>query len=253
MAGDRARVRLPVLGREREIEIPVIEGEASLMELLPIARAMSARATEIAIAAAAMEGSDVRCREGCAACCRQLVPISIVEARAIARAVDAMPPARRAAVRARFEAALGAMERVGLLDPRAPKGRLIAGRAGADAEVAWREVAARYRAAEIACPLLEGERCSLYDDRPIVCREYLVTSPPERCAGSGAPAVLPRPVRGSEAIATAVREYTGEPIPMVPLPLSLEWSDARGAILDGLTDAENLFHHLVAATDQIAR
>ena len=30
----------------------------------------------------------------------------------------------------------------------------------------------------IPCPFLEEESCSIYHDRPITCREYLVTSPP---------------------------------------------------------------------------
>ena len=34
----------------------------------------------------------------------------------------------------------------------------------------------------IACPFLEEESCSIYHDRPITCREYLVTSPAENCS-----------------------------------------------------------------------
>jgi hypothetical protein len=34
----------------------------------------------------------------------------------------------------------------------------------------------------IACPFLEDESCSIHADRPVACREYLVTSPAEACA-----------------------------------------------------------------------
>jgi hypothetical protein len=34
----------------------------------------------------------------------------------------------------------------------------------------------------VACPFLEDEACSIHADRPLSCREYLVTSPPELCA-----------------------------------------------------------------------
>ena len=40
----------------------------------------------------------------------------------------------------------------------------------------------------IACPFLESESCSIHRDRPLVCREYLVSSPSEHCAD---------PVRGT--------------------------------------------------------
>jgi hypothetical protein len=33
----------------------------------------------------------------------------------------------------------------------------------------------------IACPFLEDEACSIHPDRPLSCREYLVTSPAPNC------------------------------------------------------------------------
>jgi hypothetical protein len=46
---------------------------------------------------------------------------------------------------------------------------------------------------------------------------------------------------------------TEGPLPLLPLPLSLEWSEASGAVLDAMTDGDNLFNHLIAAADQLAR
>lgn len=34
----------------------------------------------------------------------------------------------------------------------------------------------------VACPFLEDESCSIHADRPLTCREYLVTSPAGNCA-----------------------------------------------------------------------
>ncbi len=42
--------------------------------------------------------------------------------------------------------------------------------------------ARRYFHLGIACPFLEDESCSIHADRPISCREYLVTSPAVNCA-----------------------------------------------------------------------
>ena len=33
----------------------------------------------------------------------------------------------------------------------------------------------------VACPFLEDESCSIHPIRPLICREYLVTSAPEHC------------------------------------------------------------------------
>ena len=34
----------------------------------------------------------------------------------------------------------------------------------------------------LPCPFLESESCSIHPDRPLACREYLVTSPAANCA-----------------------------------------------------------------------
>lgn len=245
---DVARVHLRIFGQDRALDLPAPSGPSTLGDLLPAARELSRRATEIAIANA----DPIECREGCAACCRQLVPISVIEARALARAVDALPPARRDAMRARFAATVRALEKLGLLDAAAPPGRMMLKSALDDPRRGWADVTARYFAARIPCPLLEDERCALYDERPLVCREYLVTTPRERCAQLGAARAVARPVPGSEVLATAAREWSGEPWPLLPLPLALEWIDARGAELDLESDGDNLFNHLLAAADALS-
>jgi Fe-S-cluster containining protein len=250
VAGPVARVRLRILDQDRDLDLPAPATPATLTDLLPAARELSRVATEAAVAVEEAAGRAIACREGCSACCRQLVPISVVEARALARAVDALPPARRLALRARFSASVRAMEQVGLLAP-GPAGRMMLSSDIEDPRRGWADVTARYFAAKIACPLLERDRCALYDQRPIVCREYLVTSPKERCVELGAARAVARPIPGSEALATAARELTGEPLPLLPLPLSLEWSEAAGHLLDLQTDGENLFNHLVAAADEL--
>ncbi|APR80606.1 Hypothetical protein A7982_05953 [Minicystis rosea] len=249
---DVVRIHLPILGQERAFDLPVSSSASTLSDLLPAARELSRSAAAIAVADEEAQGHAVSCHEGCAACCRQLVPISVVEARALARAIEALPMERRAAVRARFAAAVVTLERIGLLDPHAPPGRMMLQSRLADPARGWLDVTARYFAAQIPCPLLEDERCSLYDERPLVCREYLVTTPADRCAELGRARAVPRAVRGSEILATAARELTGEPLPLLPLPLSLEWVEARGAVLDLETDGENLVNHLIAAADQVA-
>lgn len=41
----------------------------------------------------------------------------------------------------------------------------------------------------IACPFLENESCSIYADRPVDCRQYLVVSPARHCAEHNSPHV----------------------------------------------------------------
>lgn len=165
-------VRIPV-------EMTVPTGLVAVEDVLPIVQGLSSLFAERATVQAKADGRAVSCRAGCGACCRQLVPIAAAEARALARLVDAMPEPRRATVRRRFDDALETLNVLGILD-----------RLDDDPE-SRHAVALEYFRAGVACPFLEEEACSIHADRPLSCREYLVTSPPQHCA---------RPTNGIETL-----------------------------------------------------
>jgi Fe-S-cluster containining protein len=79
----------------------------------------------------------------------------------------------------------------------------------------------------IPCPFLEEESCSIYPDRPIACREYLVTSPPEHCAEPATDAV--RGVQLPLKVWTALARFdkvlpSAQTIRWVPLILAPDWA-----------------------------
>src|SRR5262249_14903823 len=121
---DDAHVHLDVLGHAVEIEMRVRVGECLPTDVLPLARAITDKVTEVGKAVAAAEGNTVSCRAGCSACCRRpIVPVAPVEAIALAKLVKSLPAKRREVVRRRFASAVRRLEDLGLLDARAPKGR----------------------------------------------------------------------------------------------------------------------------------
>lgn len=235
-----AKIHLDVLGQTRELALRVRSGPARARDLLTMATEISRQVSEMAVAGAVAGGAQVTCKAGCAACCRHLVPISGIEARQLAEAVDGLPPRRRREVRRRFAEAVRRMEAIGLLDPLAARGRSTLRGAG------WDDVSGRYFAAQIACPLLEDEKCGLYEDRPLVCREYLVVTPAAWCAAlDGRAQAVARPVRMSEVLAETGNEVAGVEFASVPLALALEWAEVHGAALAGQADGEAMFWALV--------
>ncbi len=162
-----------------------------------------------AVVEAAEMGKAISCRKGCGACCRQLVPISRTEGERLLHLLEGMPQARRDALAGRFAAAEAAIEAAGLADR---KGR------------ADRELSTAYFALGVPCPFLEDESCSIHADRPLVCREYLVTSPPERCAGPGQEGVTPVPV---PKLSLAARRLEDDGDDWFPLALLLRWGRTR--------------------------
>jgi Fe-S-cluster containining protein len=196
-----------------------------------------------AVVAAAEVGKAISCRKGCGACCRQLVPISRTEGERLLDLIDAMPPRRRETVVERFAAAGAALHRTGLHEAL-----LYPGKRGGHSD---RELSVAYFAQHIACPFLEEESCSIHSDRPLACREYLVTSPAELCAGPTQEGVTPVAVpkvslaaRGIEENRPAV-DTTGR---WFPLALLMEWAKTRqrGATRRAGPDWVQRFVHRIA-------
>lgn len=171
------RGQLQIAGSAMDISFTVPEGPCRPEALLPEAQRLANQLAERAVARVEQAGHQISCAKGCGACCRQMVPVSPVEAHHLAALVDKMPAAQAAKVRDRFKAARQAMAEAAL----GPRGHPD------EDKTAYRAHGLAYFRVGVACPFLEEESCSIHPDRPLVCREYLVTSPPPACAvlGSG--------------------------------------------------------------------
>ncbi|MBI3408953.1 MAG: YkgJ family cysteine cluster protein [Planctomycetes bacterium] len=233
---------------DRTIPVPLPRGDCTLLDLLPAARAISHEATAVALEQARSQGREISCRAGCGACCRQLVAISVVESQSLADLVAAMPPERQSVIRRRFTDAIGRLEESELLDPHEAKGErsIVAADQGAR-DATLQGVGRRYFELQIACPFLENESCSIHPDRPIVCREHHVTTPAENCAKLyqvNVDRVEPA-ARLGEALARTADHVHGTGAFMIPLVLSLEWSEAHGPLLKKPQDGKVLFQTMM--------
>jgi Fe-S-cluster containining protein len=251
-AADTANIHLHLLDEDHTFSVPIPSGQCTVLDLLPAARELAHQATAVVIEDARKHGREISCRAGCGACCRQLVVISYVEAQSLAELVANMPPERQSVIRARFADALRRLENAGLLSRDEPEGSRTLQVPEGDDEATRIEVAARlYFQQQIPCPFLEDESCSIHPHRPMVCREYHVTSPPENCARLyqvGVERVHP-PLHMSSVLARAVHLGAGAPMEMIPLVMSLEWSETNGARLKQSHDGETLFRAMIAAID----
>jgi Fe-S-cluster containining protein len=193
-------------------------GPTRLIRLLPLANSLADAVTGMAEQAVEKQGQKISCRKGCAACCRWLVPISEVEARRIRELVESLPEARRSQVLARFAEALRRLDQAGLLD------KLRTCEQWTDSD---KKIEVQYFLQGIACPFLEDESCSIYLDRPVTCREFLVTSPAEKCAlpTNAEVHMVKLPFRVMSALARFDPVAPqAEHIRWLPLVLALEWA-----------------------------
>jgi len=193
---------LSISGEVAAFHIEVPDGPTTLEALLPVFQGLSNEIARRAAAKVMAKGKAISCRAGCGACCRQAVPVAEAEARNIAAMVDAMPEPRRAEIRARFAAAERRLVEAALA------GRLVDMPDG-KTEI---NVSANYFSLGIPCPFLEAESCSIHPDRPLGCREYLVSSPAAACAALDPEAIKRAPLAGapSRALYDAGAQNTPE-------------------------------------------
>jgi Fe-S-cluster containining protein len=201
--------------------VQVPSGPATPRDLLPVLQGLADAIVGSAVQAAETRGQTISCKKGCGACCRQLVPLSPTEARRLRDLVNGLPEPRRSAVLARFADARERLEAAGLLEQLYHPERLPAEHRQAFGMEYFRQ--------GIPCPFLEDESCSIHPDRPLICREYLVTSPAEDCARPSAAAVrcVPLPGRASRAATRLGAGAAPAAGRWVPLVLALGWADAH--------------------------
>lgn len=255
MTTEIANIHLEVDGREHLLPIPFQLGEQTITGLLPFAQQLTNELTTLSIAKVESEGKKISCQMGCGACCRQLVAISLVEAQDLARVVSEMPPERQAVIRERFAKGIAKLEATGLLDAKEAKGnRNLIDTEPGSTQSSIPRIAKNYFDQGVACPFLENESCGIYPDRPLVCREYHVTSPPERCARIYQIGVDPVPVSRhiGEHLARTAHAVAGLPQQMIPLLLSLEWSAAHPGAAAEKHEGIDLVRALVSEISQSA-
>jgi Fe-S-cluster containining protein len=206
-----------------QARMTVPTGPTKARELLPLFQSLSDALVGAAVHAVEEQGGAISCKKGCGACCRMMVPVSHLEARHLRDLVEGLPEPRRSTVRERFAAARRRVEEADLTEKlRRPE------QWTADDYTA---VAGAYFRLGIACPFLEDESCSIHPQRPVTCREYLVTSPPELCGYVAPPRPVNRvriPLRVFNAVSRLEAPESAHTLESwVPLVLALEWADAH--------------------------
>jgi Fe-S-cluster containining protein len=160
-------------GPKLKLSCPDRTSVVPLAQLIGSLRTLTSKVVEVAAERERGAGREVSCKAGCGACCRQLVPISRVEAREMPSLIAGLGEAHRSRVMARFADAIARLRASPVWE------RLE--RYASLPFIERQALSLDYFQLGIACPFLENESCSIHPDRPLICREYLVTSPAQIC------------------------------------------------------------------------
>lgn len=215
-------LRIPTIQGSSTMQVQVPRGPMRLGDLVPLAQRITMLHVDQAVEIEQKEGREVSCKRGCAACCRQLVPISAPEAFRLADHVLSLDDRTRDMFLGRIDAAESAIEAAGLVQELEA---IASGGAPEDVKA----LAARYFERWIACPFLHEESCTVHAERPLVCRDYLVTSPAQLCSDPARKKVrtVPTPPVLSAPLSRAAASLTGGPPVMIPLAVAMRWVDAH--------------------------
>jgi Fe-S-cluster containining protein len=168
------QIKISVNGIPLEMQMTVPAKAVKPQRMLPIFQQMSNSFVEMGISAVENSGGKISCQKGCSACCRQPIPLAEIEAYQIAGLVENLPEPRRTEIKRRFDAAGRHFQEIGWFEKLDKCAYL--------SKEEREKVILEYFDENVACPFLEDSVCSIYEERPLACREYLVTSPAENCA-----------------------------------------------------------------------
>ena len=216
-------VRINLGGQPLDLQMTVPAKPVKARQMLPIFQQVATSFVGMSEAAVENAGGKISCHKGCGACCRQPVPLAEIETYKIAEMVEAMPEPRRTEIIRRFETAWHHFADIGWFE-----------RLDRSFQMSVEErskIIVEYFYEGVPCPFLEDESCSIHLERPVVCREYLVTSPAENCSHLSAETVrmVELPVKTSETVRKISNsaELNSSPANFVPLVLALEWTKRK--------------------------
>ena len=212
------QVTLSVNGVKFEMEMTVPVKPVKPTRMLPIFQAMTSSFVDFEVGETEKRGKKISCKAGCGACCRQAVPLAEIEAYRIAELVENMEEPRRSEIRKKFETGCRHFHETGWFERMDEYANL-------SLEERQKTVM-EYFYEGVACPFLEHESCSIHQDRPLACREYLVTSPAENCAKPTAETInmVEMNVKPSKILRETARSENLKKINFVPMIRALEWA-----------------------------
>ncbi len=220
---DVVSLELDILGKEVNFPIDVGKGQARLADIVPLTRTLCAKITDVVLESIRSDGGRIPCCKGCSACCKPgLVPLSVPQALRLKEEISAAPAYRRESM---SRACLLAARRI--LSQKPPKQFM-----GQPAQVSPASpvdldlVSDWYAGLKLVCPFLDNGVCTIYEQRPLACREYFIKGSAGMCKGQGGIAeVVEMPVQVPNALAQLASELEGTSIEAVILPLALVWCE----------------------------
>ena len=220
---ERLNLTITTTSGDLQAQIDAPTGFIPITKIVPVMRSLGDQAQELEIANTLQAGKTISCQKGCAACCRQMIPVSPPEAFALVEAITELPQDHQSRIKQNLAQTKKRLQNAGLLT--ALQDLADSPRQHSDDDLDFLNRA--YYALRLPCIFLENEICSIYEHRPAGCRGHLVSSPPELCQDMVNNPIqeLHVPLRAGTVLSLLWSDLTGGPVRLMPLPLAIEWAE----------------------------
>ena len=209
------------LGRLIGAQVVVTDTPAGLGDLVPLARTLATRIIADAINQACSSGDNVPCGKSCGACCSYMVPLSAPEALCMGWEIG---PLSESSDPTRVRALTAAAGRILEGWSESPFAKTDPDDSGDDNDL--EAVGRWYASLDLPCPFLgEGACCTIYDKRPLACREHVVLGSRDHCQGFslGLGNRLEPPVKILDALGQVAADLEQTEVQAVMMPLVPFW------------------------------
>lgn len=217
-SGEIVRLGIKVFGKELDFAINVTGREAALSDIVPAARKISNKITNAIVQGLNEDDINVPCRKGCCSCCSSLIPMPVPEVFRMREELLSMPnKSSNRILRRSINSAVRILKKTNrseyLKDFSKP------GKNNVNDLNKW------YGELHEVCPLLSGGVCLLYEQRPIACREHIVTGTADLCRQDklSKPNVVSMRVSVVEALGEMAGEIEGTEVEAIMLPFAQAW------------------------------
>ncbi len=228
--------RVTVFDHVLHVRIGFNDGSAKLSDIVPLAYAFSDQINEAVKQNLAGEGRQVPCQKGCSFCCDYLVSLSLPEVYYMQQQVRAGQHGNQhTLLRSCFRSA-----RKILNLERLQKYKITE-----HADIS--QISQWYRELEITCPFLLNKSCTIYDKRPLACREHLVISPPGLCQKESIGTVerVSMPVSLLEVLGQLAADLEQTAVDAILLPLVPVSIDQYQERAERIWPAEEMVRHFL--------
>jgi Fe-S-cluster containining protein len=240
---DIVELRIDVFGESLQAQIGVKDCPATLPEMVPMARSISDRIVNAVEKQLPANGKAISCRKGCFHCCYYIVPVLSAEAFLIRDEIMALPPAERRPILRNF---LNAIERI-----HSAKIPAYDVKAADDDPMknCMENIANWYKQMDMPCAFLADNVCSMYEQRPLICRECLTISEPATCKNDSqvTPESVELPVSITKAFTSVADKLEGTTSGIALFPLLIPWCESNPEKAEQAWPAKMMAEYFVEA------